>query len=413
MTIGKRTELRRRGDNIVTLGDGFQLDSFGRLRTSEVLSLVSYTQNYDDQSAITDEETNGGGSVVYDQSTASSVFSVPASAGAFAIQQTYEWYGYQAYKSQQAAWTLSGMQPQAGVEKRFGLFHSSTVSPFSASYDGIFFEVLESGISIITSRNGTETSRTAQANWFDPMQAVTDPSGNVLDLTYAQIFGLDYEWLGVGRARTSVTIDGIAKLLDTVSFANDGVSTTPYMQTGTQPLRWEIRSTGGAGSFRQICAAVGTEGAQNRPPGIWAADTGTTPIVATTAGNEYAILGIRTQSNKAAAIVDLVRFGVLATSNPNYIARIRLNPTVAGTFTYSDHSNSAMQVAVGGSTNTVTGGRPLAAEPGASQVGGKISVERALRFGSSIAGVHDAVVLTIEGVNNNLGVLASATWQQI
>ena len=66
----------------------------------------------------------------------------------------------------------------------------------------------------------------------------------------------DFQWLGVGRVRFGVVIDGQFKLFTTSTGTNnlDNV----YMKSPNQPVRYEIRSVSGgaSGSFNMICSQV-------------------------------------------------------------------------------------------------------------------------------------------------------------
>lgn len=91
-------------------------------------------------------------------------------------------------------------------------------------------------------------------------------------------------------------------------------------------------------------------------------------------------------------------------SSDIYEWNLVLNPTIAGTFNYSDLSNSALQSAVGnGSTNISSEGIVVAGGYGSSKseiVGDQL--KNLLKLGSSISGTMDTLVFCVHplGANN-------------
>ncbi len=80
------------------------------------------------------------------------------------------------------------------------------------------------------------------------------------------------------------------------------------------------------------------------------------------------------------------------------------NPTVAGTFTYGNETNSALQFVIGATDNLVTGGTHIAggyAETGGGQGGGAsviAELNNALMLGSAIDGTRDEIVLAVRAI---------------
>jgi hypothetical protein len=83
-------------------------------------------------------------------------------------------------------------------------------------------------------------------------------SGVTLDVTNSQIFWCDVEWLGVGSVRVALL------LTDSLLFAIYSIMPTylikVYMTTASLPVRYELTSTGAAGTMRAICSTVISEG---------------------------------------------------------------------------------------------------------------------------------------------------------
>ena len=99
-----------------------------------------------------------------------------------------------------------------------------------------------------------------------------------------------------------------------------------------------------------------------------------------------------------------------------------LNPTVADSFTYSDQTNSAVQIAVGATTNTITNGIAIGGgfvESGGVQQGSSGSTDKgvnsAIRLGSTISGTSDVIVLCVRPIAGSayVDVEGSLTWREL
>lgn len=184
-----------------------------------------------------------------------------------------------------------------------------------------------------------------------------------------------------------------------------------------QPLFYDNQQTDGAGTATEYRA---NEAATR----LSVSDsTAGTHLDAATENIKYALLGIRLKENYIGEIINLLTTSLQIQSATHKILwEIYFNPTVAGTFTYTDLSLSAVQVAKGVTANTVTGGICVAsgfAESGGPQTGsaGSISadIRTALNLGASIDGTRDAFVLTVMpiGGSSNVDVEGELTWREL
>jgi hypothetical protein len=129
----------------------------------------------------------------------------------------------------------------------------------------------------------TTELRIAQADWDDPMDG-SGPSGKTVDWSLAQIFGMDLQFLGVGRVRFYLDIDGLLIQLHAINNANSN-AVQPYMRTANLPVRYEALNTGTAGgvtAFGAICARVASEGGGSIREMQYNASNGVTGINLTT-----------------------------------------------------------------------------------------------------------------------------------
>lgn len=385
-------------------------DAFNRERVSELTTLIDIKQLWETPALFIDIEEIGTGSTTYNSGDASTTIEVAANNDKV-VHQTKQRFNYQSGKSLQSLQTCYGFQPEAGVTKRIGYFSSSTTTPFSATLDGWFLESTETGITLNIYKSGTPTlDALKQEDWNGDDISDVDWSKN-------QIIFCDLEWLGVGLIRFGLVRSG--KITYFHQQRNDNVLAGVYMSSPNQPLRWEITSTGGAGTFTYVCSTVSIEGSQNQIGVVLSENNGPTDVIAcAVAGTTYALLGIRLRSGRENAIIDILKQSVLATTNDDFLVEIYLNPTVAGTFTYNDIANSAVAVAKAdpAGSNTVTINANTVLLPsfyGKANDTASDEFASAIRLGSKIDGTPDEIVLCVTPRTINLDALGAITFRQL
>jgi hypothetical protein len=387
-------------------------DAFGRLRVSNLHELFNLTQLHDDQPLLVDTVTNATGTSVHSTTNASTLMSTAAS-GDYVIRQTKERFHYFAGQSALRMFTMSGFDTETNVEKQAGYYSSSTSSPYNTNYDGLFWKSDATGVSINVYRSGTQVEQTYESSFNVDALDGTGPSGITIDWNDNQIYGIDFQYLGVGRVRWFVDIDGDIILVHESKFVNSG-DTLPYMSSPNQPMRWEIRQTGaGSGSMRQICATALSEGAMEDLGLTRGVDLGTTHVDANSVGTEYAIVGIRLKTTHLDSVVTIKNFSMLSITTDSFLWKLKFNPTVAGTFTYSDVSDSSCQFATGATANTVTGGTTLESGYQYQQSTFDGFPDEAIRLGVDIDGTRDTLVLTATPLSSNADILGSINWKEL
>jgi hypothetical protein len=367
-------------------------DAFGRLRISNPEMIFNSKQIFDNQPLYWDDiqESGSGTSSVHSVNTASSTLSVSATTAGKRTRQTFMRFNYQPSKSQLIFITgiLKASGGGTGIITRMGYFDDD---------NGLF---LECNAGIINLVRRTKTSGSAQddtipqSSWnLDKMDG-TGSSRISLDFTKTQIFMMDFEWLGVGRVRFGFNVEGTTYYVHELSAANS--LTTVYMSTPNLLLRYQIINdgTGIVSSINCICSAVISEGGREDLGTNLYLSTGVTAITAAK-DQSNALLGFKLKSAYKGCTIDILDLVIYCSSVDSYEWKLILNPTVAGTFTYNDVTNSPLQSAIGsGSTNSTTGGTVLAGGYGTSKsVSDTNALKNLIKLGSSIAGVMDTLVL--------------------
>lgn len=402
--------------------DTGDIDAFGRTRVSQITTQFDLKQLHDQQGLFVDIETNGSGSTSHSTTVARTQMNTSAN-GDWVVAQTKQRFNYQSGKSQLMFMTAHTFGATTAVTKRIGYFSSSTSSPYTADLDGLFFQSKgnagsgDNGVTINIYQTGVQIEQTQQGNWnidtMDGSGGASNPSGITVDWDNNQIFIVDFEWLGVGRVRWGLVIDGMIYYVHESDHANN--TTDVYMSSPNQPLRWELRQDSvTAGQFTYVCASINSEGSLNKIGKVLSDNTGTTLIQCNSTSNKYALIGVGLQSTKVDTLVDIIDYSILATTSDNQLVEIYLNPTVAGTFTYNAVTNSSIETAIGsGASNTVTGGTLLFSQFVNSQEAFNIAIENAVRLGMTIAGTTDKIVLTTQPVTSNSRVIATVNWREL
>lgn len=382
----------------ITAQDTMSIDAFGRWRVSEPYTIFDSKQMLDAQPLFWDDQQISGGSTssTHVPASACTRMLVAANTAGNRTRQTFMRFNYQPGKSQLVLMTSRLSLKPTGITARVGMFDDN---------DGMFFQVADGALSaVVRSSVGgspSDANAVAQASWNKDSLDGNGPSGITLDMTKAQIMFWDFEWLGIGRVRCGFVINGLFYVAH--EFYHSNSVTAVYMSTPNLPLRLELINSGAAAqtTLDHICSTIMSEGGIEKNGKLLYISTGGTPVVAASASTIYAVVGIRLKSTALDSVIDIVKVAIqIQSASESGEWTLRLNPTVANVFTYQDVTNYAVQRALGGATNTVTGGTILqggfsnsdAAASGGNG-GTEINIENAIRLGSTIAGAADTLVL--------------------
>jgi hypothetical protein len=260
---------------------GFQsnmLGAFGRLRVANPDTLGDYQLQYSISPLMWNQKTVGAATITFLSKEAAGSLNVTTASGDRAVLQTKRYHRYQPGNSQKIDTTGVFGAATAGCIQRQGYFDD---------YNGVFFQLNGSTLSVVqrSSTTGSVVDTVVnQAQWnLDTMDG-NGPSGIKIDITRAQIFSIDLQWLGVGRVRLGFNVGGI--LVYCHEFDNANYLTSAYMETANLPVRKEILNTtdtANSVSMKTICATVICEGGFNAQRGFsHSANNGTTTIGVTT-----------------------------------------------------------------------------------------------------------------------------------
>ena len=378
-------------------------DAFGRLRMSTLETLFDSKLSFGKLAILWDEVISANASSTHVEVDSCVNMEVTAN-NAYVIRQTRQRWNYQPGKSQLFTGTFR-MPVDAGVVARVGLMHGNSVAPHPI-HDGLFFEV-ENGVASVNVVKGTESGgvvgseKVPQGQWNMDRLDGTGPSGKVVDWSKAQIMFLDFQWLGIGGVRFGFVVDSVEVYVH--EFYHAGVVGSVYMHNGTQPIRYEIRSTGGTGTLSQICSSVSSEGGAQKTGIVTAVDTNGT-LVSCASGSIQMLIAVRIAPANPDVQMLVEKVCALNTAaNTSYRWVLLWNPTITGgTPNWQPETNSPAEVwrSPGGAADIqLTGGTILAS--GYSSRDNRDTAEvtaPSVHPGMGINGTPDIVALGIESI---------------
>ena len=293
-------------------------DAFGRLRVSQPYSV--WESKLLDGSGERLWSTALGGTAPGEKIDATSQYELKVSANNdFAIRQSLQKFNYQTGKSQLVLIT-GVLFDEPGTTSALGICdidYSTKESPYEI-YNGLYFALdnggnrWNDGLNVVITNNGIDRA-VEQEHWNIDKMDGRGPSKIVLDITKAQIFVIDYEWLGVGRVRFGLNIDGVTFYVH--EFLNANNTSAVYTRSPNLPVRYELRSYGGAGQMNCICSSIMSEGGRDPSGfnhiGTTAAFSVPTNGTFTGAVNHTAISAIRHQQTKPFSFVKLINQSII------------------------------------------------------------------------------------------------------
>lgn len=396
--------------NTLPFGDNAAIDAFGRLRVSLPETLFNSKQNNDSNTLLYNVATVGTGSWYFSSNNACTVLSVSAN-GDVAIKQSKQYMNYQPGKSQLVFATFV-MPNTADVVSRVGLFDSSTTSPYN-TLEGYYFECNDGINAFHIANQGGEPSQVAlQSEWNIDKFDGTGLSGITLDVTKTQILVIDYEWLGVGRVRMGFCINGIVFYCHQFIHANK--ASLPYLQDPNKPIRYEIRSLGAAGSLKQICATVLSEGgsADNALP--FSVDTGFVSIGNITSNTSWPAITVRLKDQFKSVDIQLKDFVAMASTANNTLLRIISNGVITNSAAFVDLNNTGLEYSIGTTSTLISGGHILYSSYFNQSSGTVLQLGESLySLGSNINGTKDTLSLVLIPCGTNERYFAAMNFKQL
>lgn len=240
----------------IRLQDSQNIDAFNRLRVSQNARVLGNYQHVLDKNPLFMSEKTGSLSTIHDANRAAVRMRVGQNTTDEVIRQSKQYHTYQSGQSMLCFFTFGSGSQESSITKEVGYFDDD---------NGLFLRIPPTGqeISFVIRSNvtGTPTETVIpQSQWNVDQLDGNGTSGKTLDISKAQLFLVDFQWLGVGRVRFGFDLDGIITYCHQTSNANN--LETVYMSQGNLPVRYRIKNegSGSATEFHQLCSSVIREG---------------------------------------------------------------------------------------------------------------------------------------------------------
>ena len=365
--------------------DSGAVDAFGRQRFSQPFTLFDSMLRYSKRTDLWDEAVVSGGTTNYLINESSLELKTTVASGDTVLRRSRRHLPYQPGKSLAVMASFVGNAPIAGLVQEVGYFDDD---------NGIILRTNGTSVQFVVRSSATGTIQenvVSQAEWnIDSFAA--------LDFTKANIFIADLEWLGVGRVRCGFVVDGEIRYCHEFNHANsiDKV----YMTSAILPASYRLHNSSAIASpavLKQICTSVVSEGGYQPTGPIYITGRGASSFTAIS--SETMVAAIRMASGRTDNVIIPAQIDASIGGNPasNVVAqwRLRLNPTVSGTWLAADNGRGNVQVM---SSGTFSGGTII----GAGLVSSRSSIEfdpesgLSLSLGQNIAGTSDIIILTLQ-----------------
>lgn len=403
---------------------GTATDAFGRLRVSNPLTLFDSFHRYQDNGKFV-TSTSGTANTEYKVNESVVDMNVGTTSGDKCYRESRRVFAYQPGKSLLIMNTFVMNSQKANLRQRVGYFNTQ---------NGVFFENDGTGNYIVLRKYTTGSvveTRVAQVDWnVDKFNGTGQsnqtghPDRGNLDISKANIFWIDIEWLGVGDVRCGFVVDGL--MVPAHTFHNDNLSTTTYMTTAILPIRYEIENTGttaSASKMKQICSTVVSEGGYTLEGKARSISIPiTSPKDLPTAGTFTPILSLRLKDSfkdALAILKDVEFFGV--TNNTSYRYKIIIGGALTGASWVSAGSDSPIEYDI--TASAVTGGRDATVgyvNVSAGAGGAAVNLGRETLFAYQLerdpfAVSDNGIIITLAGTGaaNGNDAVGAMTWEEI
>ena len=395
-------------------------DAFGRLKVANPLTLFDSSHRYRDNNLWSTTVIGAGSTYSFNQYQGLVELTVGTGATSQIIRETTKVFAYQPGKGLSILNTGVLNSPKTNLRQRIGYFGND---------NGIYFEQDGTTVNIVERSIVTgivSETRVPQSQWnVDTLTGVgvSNPSGIALDISKAQIFWTDIEWLGEGTVRTGFVIDG--KYVHTHSFHHANKIESTYITTASLPLRYEISNTGvttSASTLKQVSSTVISEGGYELRGLQQAIGTSiVSPVNLPLAGILYPIISIRlkTTPNRLDAIVILTALSMMGiTNNSNYNWKVIASGITTGGVWTDAGLDSAVEYKING--GSVTGGRVLASGyfSASNQANPNIDILKEALFKfqlerNGLTGVPFELTVAAAASSGNSVIHASMDWEEI
>ena len=391
-----------------------QLDGFGRLKVSTPTRILDLTHTKGKNNDRETEKITGTGTSTYN-SNESSVDLDVVTTGDEVIRQSRHYCIYQAARS--ITGYLTGVlnpndSNDSTVTTRFGYFDD---------LNGFYIQYVNGVTSIVLRSNVTGSVVNTVINQssfnFDKLDG-TGPSGFTFNPAKVNILYFTAEWLASGSQQFGLFVKG--RLLIFHTFYNSNKNNTSYMTSANLPVRYQINSTGGSGSLKQICSSIQSDAGHEELGIHFSANRGST-VTASIGTTPIPLISMRIRidnESHARTNVILESFSAMSIGNKDTLYELWINfhensnPLTSSSFTDVD-TLSSVQIDTSATAVTLTNLRLLKSIYSVGSANSELDVDDLVGLSVDInRSVSDMLILTARTISGNNVYVASFNWRE-
>lgn len=342
------------GSGLTSFPEGApSFDAFGKLLIAEQTTIAEYLNKYE---VDTDKLQNilvGTASISHIPASSGILFSTGTTSGDKAERISDLYHPYQLGKSRLIEFTCAvGDAGKTNVNRHWG---------YSDNNDGVLFSLVGTtlNVQLRSSVSGTVVKTyIPRSEWngdrLDGSGSIFNTSGATLDVSKMNIYWIDLQWLGAGRIRFGVNLNGKRIICHSINNANQ--NNVPYMRTGSLPIYGEQVNSGipaSSSEFRLWCCVV-KQGGRFEPtkinytvPQFSKTITSTLPVPIATFRSKQTINSL---DNRISSFIDSI--DAISISSPIQFT-IHKNCSLTGS---SFEGNSGFAIEYDTSATSMTGG---------------------------------------------------------
>lgn len=388
----------------------FSVDLFGRHKVGNAYTLFDSSHRYQMNSDFSDI-TTGSASVSYNANQSSSLLNVTTASGDKVYRESKRVFPYQPGKSLQILETFVFAPGKTNLRQRAGYF---------SRQNGVYLELDGSQVSLVKRSYSSGTiveTKIPQSEWNVDKLDGDGGSAKTLDISKAQIFFIEFEWLGVGSVRAGFAIDG--KFITVHQFNHANITDSVYMTTASLPVRFEIENIGTTSSsstMKQVCVSVVSNGGFERKTESWSASRSTSVVVPNTF---YPIAAIRMASGRTDSVILPANINILPISQDNFEWALIKNPSSITDGSWVIHSTNNVEYNV--SATAMSGGTIVRSgffagnnqSATTADVAGLNDFDLQLGRTNSDTPVSDILVLAARHITGSGSVVGSLGWYDL
>lgn len=352
-----RQAISELGAALVAFPEGEQLfDAFGNAKTSNTSKISEHIFIQTDDADSWWEDTRTGGSITHFPEESTLRLQTNTTSGSYAGRTSHFYHPYEPGTGNYTLMSMAvGDTGKSNVIRRWGYYDDD---------DGMFFELSGSvlKVGLRSSTSGTPSTTYVEQSNFNGEKLNSSTTGRfLLDVSKANLYWMDFQWLGVGKVRMGTFSPG-GKRVTMHTFQNPNANNTTYMKRGTLPIKFEQFNELGAASTSEMKIACITvlrdAGGDSQTSGELYSYVSSNIITAT--GSNYTPIAtwrpVVTQNgipNRKLASLERLEISVSGSCDA-IISTIRDASLTGSAYSYTTASNSAF--AIDESATALSGG---------------------------------------------------------